>query len=140
MPDAPPAYGTPIALAAAKKIMEGAEAEARNNGWQVGIAILDSGGNMVLFQRMENAPLASIEISAAKARTALYFRRPTKVFQDAVAAGGLALRMLTAPNMTAMEGGLPILSGGAVIGSIGVSGVQSHEDAQIAEAGIKAMG
>ncbi|MBU6445003.1 MAG: heme-binding protein [Alphaproteobacteria bacterium] len=140
MTDTPPVYGAPIALAAAKSIMEAAEAEARRNNWQVGIAILDSGGNLVLFARMENAPLASIEISQAKARTALYFRRPTKVFQDAVAAGGLGVRMLTAPNMTAMEGGIPILSGGAVIGSIGVSGVQSHEDAQIAEAGIKAVG
>ncbi|MBU6474137.1 MAG: heme-binding protein [Alphaproteobacteria bacterium] len=140
MTDTPPVYGAPIALAAAKSSMEAAEAEARRNNWQVGIAILDSGGNLVLFARMENAPLASIEISQAKARTALYFRRPTKVFQDAVAAGGLGVRMLTAPNMTAMEGGIPILSGGAVIGSIGVSGVQSHEDAQIAEAGIKAVG
>lgn len=136
----PPAYGAPISLETAKTIMAAAEAEANKNDWNVGITILDSGGNLVLFQRMTGAALASVDISQAKAKTALFFRQPTKLFQDSVSAGGAALRMLSAPNMTPMEGGLPIQKDGVTIGAIGVSGVQSFEDAQIAQAGIDAIG
>lgn len=136
----PPAYGAPITLDTAKQVMAAAEAEAKTNNWNVGIAILDAGGNLVLFQRMAHAPLASVDVSQGKAKTALFFRVPTKVFQDGVAAGGVGVRMLSSPNMTAMEGGLPILKDGVIIGAIGVSGVQSFEDAQIAQAGIDGMG
>jgi glc operon protein GlcG len=137
---APPStpYGAPIALAAAKQAMAAAEAEAAKNGWAVAIAIVDSGANLVLLQRLDNAQLSSVRIAEAKARTAAEFRRPTKVFEDAIAGGGIGLRVLTFGANVA-EGGVPIVSGGAIVGAIGVSGVQSHQDAQIAQAGANAV-
>ena len=137
---APPStpYGAPISLAAAKRAMAAAEAEAAKNGWAVAIAIVDSGANLVMLHRLDNAQLSSARIAEAKARTAAEFRRPTKVFEDAVAGGGIGLRVLTFGASVA-EGGVPIVSGGTIIGAIGVSGVQSHQDAQIAQAGADAV-
>jgi glc operon protein GlcG len=137
---APPttAYGAPISLADAKKAMAAAEAEAAKNGWGVAIAIVDSGANVVMLQRLDNAQLSSVRIAEQKARTAAEFRRPTKVFEDAVAGGGIGLRVLSFGASVA-EGGVPIVSGGKVIGAIGVSGVQSHQDAQVAQAGADAV-
>jgi uncharacterized protein GlcG (DUF336 family) len=133
---APPStpYGPPITVEAARKAMAAAEAEAAKNGWGVAIAIVDSGANLVMLHRLDNAQLSSVRIAEAKARTAAEFRRPTKVFEDAVAGGGIGLRVLTFDASVA-EGGVPIVSGGKVIGAIGVSGVQSHQDAQVAQAG-----
>ena len=129
---APPStpYGAPITINAAKQAMAAAEAEAVKNNWGVAIAIVDSGANLVMLQRLDNAQLSSVRIAEAKARTAAEFRRPTKVFEDAVAGGGVGLRVLTFGASVA-EGGVPIVSGGKVIGAIGVSGVQSHQDAQV---------
>jgi glc operon protein GlcG len=137
---APPAtpYGPPISLADAKKAMAAAEAAAAQNGWGVAIAIVDSGANVVMLQRLDNAQLSSVRIAEQKARTAAEFRRPTKVFEDAVAGGGIGLRVLSFGASVA-EGGVPIVSGGNVIGAIGVSGVQSHQDAQVAQAGADAL-
>jgi len=137
---APPStpYGAPISLSASKQAMAAAEAEAAKNGWAVAIAIVDSGANLVVLHRLDNAQLSSARIAEAKARTAAEFRRPTKVFEDAVAGGGVGLRVLTFGASVA-EGGVPIVSGGQVIGAIGVSGVQSHQDAQIAQAGADAV-
>jgi glc operon protein GlcG len=137
---APPVtpYGPPISLADAKKAMAAAEAEATKNGWGVAIAIVDSGANIVMLQRLDNAQLSSARIAEQKARTAAEFRRPTKVFEDAVAGGGIGLRVLSFGASVA-EGGVPIVSGGKVIGAIGVSGVQSHQDAQVAQAGADAV-
>ena len=137
---APPStpYGAPIALAAAKQAMAAAEAEAAKNGWAVAIAIVDSGANLVMLHRLDNAQLASARIAEAKARTAAEFRRPTKVFEDAVAGGGIGLRVLTFGASVA-EGGVPIVSGGTIVGAIGVSGVQSQQDAQVAQAGADAV-
>lgn len=137
---APPStpYGTPIDIAAAKKAMAVAEAEAVKNGWGVAIAIVDSGANLVMLQRLDNAQLSSVRIAEQKARTAAEFRRPTKVFEDAVAGGGIGLRVLTFGASVA-EGGVPIVAGGKVIGAIGVSGVQSHQDGQVAQAGADAI-
>ena len=137
---APPTtpYGSPISLDDAKRAMAAAEAEAAKNGWGVAIAIVDSGANLVMLQRLDNAQLSSVRIAEAKARTAAEFRRPTKVFEDAVAGGGVGLRVLTFGASVA-EGGVPIVSGGKVIGAIGVSGVQSHQDAQVAQAGADAL-
>jgi uncharacterized protein GlcG (DUF336 family) len=137
---APPStpYGTPIDIAAAKKAMAAAEAEAVKNGWAVAIAIVDSGANLVMLQRLDNAQLSSVRIAQQKARTAVEFRRPTKIFEDAVAGGGIGLRVLTFDANVA-EGGLPIVVGGKIIGAIGVSGVQSHQDGQIAQAGADAL-
>jgi uncharacterized protein GlcG (DUF336 family) len=133
---APPTtpYGAPIELATAKKAMAAAEACATMNNWSVAIAIVDSGANLVMLHRLDNAQLSAARIAEAKARTAAEFRRPTKVFEDAVAGGGVGLRVLTFGASVA-EGGVPIVSGGRVIGAIGVSGVQSHQDAEIARAG-----
>src|SRR5882757_3262772 len=137
---APPttAYGPPISIAEAKKVMAAAEAEAARNNWGVAIAIVDSGANLVMLHRLDNAQLSSVRIAEQKARTAAEFRRPTKVFEDAVAGGGVGLRVLTFGASVA-EGGVPIVSGGRVVGAIGVSGVQSHQDAQVAQAGADAV-
>jgi uncharacterized protein GlcG (DUF336 family) len=137
---APPStpYGAPIDIAAAKKAMAAAEAEAVKHNWSVAIAIVDSGANLVLLHRLDNAQLSSVRIAEQKARTAAEFRRPTKVFEEAVAGGGVGLRVLTFGASVA-EGGVPIVVGGKVIGAIGVSGVQSHQDAQVAQAGADAV-
>lgn len=131
-------YGAPIDIVAAKQAMAAAEAEAAKNGWSVAIAIVDSGANLVMLQRLDNAQLSSVRIAEHKARTAVEFRRPTKVFEDAVAGGGIGLRVLTFEASVA-EGGVPIVAGGKVIGAIGVSGVQSHQDGQVAKAGADAV-
>jgi uncharacterized protein GlcG (DUF336 family) len=115
-----------------------AEAEAIKHGWAVAIAIVDSGANLVMLQRLDNAQLSSVRIAEAKAKTAAEFRRPTKVFEDAVTGGGIGLRVLSFGASVA-EGGVPIVSGGKIVGAIGVSGVQSHQDAQIAQAGADAI-
>jgi glc operon protein GlcG len=130
-------YGAPIPLAVAKKVMAAAEAEADRNKWGVSIAIVDSGANLVMMQRLDNAQLASVRLAEAKARTAVEFRRPTKLLEEAVAQGGIGLRVLTFGASLA-EGGLPIIAGGHIIGAIGVSGVASHQDAQVAKAGADA--
>jgi glc operon protein GlcG len=137
---APPStpYGVPISIDAAKKAMAAAEAEATKNNWGVAIAIVDSGANLVMLHRLDNAQLSAVRIAEQKARTAAEFRRPTKVFEDAVAGGGVGLRVLTFGASVA-EGGVPIVSGGQVVGAIGVSGVQSHQDAQVAQAGADAV-
>jgi glc operon protein GlcG len=137
---APPTtpYGEPISLDAAKKTMAAAEAEAVNNKWGVAIAIVDSGGNLLMLHRLDNAQLSAPRIAEAKARTSVEFRRPTKAFQDAVAGGGVGLRVLTFGASVA-EGGVPIIAGGKIVGGIGVSGVASHQDAQVAMAGAAAI-
>lgn len=137
---APPStpYGTPIPLEMAKKAMAAAEAEATKNNWGVAIAIVDSGGNLVMLQRLDNAQLSAVRIAEAKARTAVEFRRPTKVLEDAVAGGGIGLRVLTFGASVA-EGGVPIVSRGTIVGGIGVSGVASDQDAQVAQAGADAL-
>jgi glc operon protein GlcG len=137
---APPStpYGAPIGMAAAKKAMAAAEAVAVKNGWNVAIAIVDSGANLIMLQRLDNAQLSSVRIAEQKARTAAEFRRPTKAFEDAIAGGGIGLRVLTFEASVA-EGGVPIIVDGKVVGAIGVSGVQSHQDGQIAQAGADAL-
>lgn len=137
---APPTtgYGEPISLEDAKKVMAAAEAEAMTNKWGVAIAIVDSGGAMVMAQRLPNTQLAGMRIAEQKAVTAVEFRRPTKVFEGAVAGGGLGIRVLTF-DISAAEGGVPIVMGGKIVGAIGVSGVQSHEDGQVAQAGADAV-
>ena len=132
-------YGAPISLDQAKKVLAGAEAEARKNSWNVVIAILDSGGHLVLLQRLDNTQFASIEVAQQKAYSAVAFRRPTKVFQDGVAAGGEGLRILKLAGATPVEGGLPLIFDGKIVGAIGVSGVTSQQDNQIAKAGFDSL-
>ena len=134
----PPPYGVPITLDQAKKVLAGAEAEAKKNNWPVVIVILDSGGQPVMLQRLDNAQWGSVDIAKEKARSAVALRRPTKVFQDLVAQGGANLRLLTL-GYSVLEGGIPIVMDGKIVGAVGVSGVTSQQDAQIAQAGIDAL-
>jgi len=132
----PPApYGAPMSLDAAKKAMAAAETEALKNSWPVAIAILDTTGSLVMLQKLDNTQTGSVEIAIGKARTALDFRRPSKAMQDVVAGGGAGLRLLSARNVLALEGGVPVLADGKIVGAIGVSGVMSDQDAQVAMAG-----
>ena len=133
-------YGPPITLDQAKRAMAAAELEAIKNSWQVAITILDSGGNMVMFHKIDNTQLASIGASEGKANTALRFKRPSKALDDAIAAGGAGLRLLAVKDITPLEGGLPIVADGKIIGAIGVSGALSSQDAQVAKAGADAAG
>jgi glc operon protein GlcG len=124
-----------LTLADAKQIAAAAEAEALKNKWAVTIAVLDDGGNLLFLQRLDDAPLGSIAVAQEKARTALLFKKPTKAIEEIVAGGRIV--MLTLPGATPIEGGLPLLNKGQIIGAIGVSGVQSSQDAQIAGAGVE---
>ncbi|HEY0567015.1 MAG TPA: heme-binding protein [Xanthobacteraceae bacterium] len=135
----PPPYGPPIGLETAKKVMAAAETEAEKNKWPVVIAILDSGGNVVMLHRYEDAQLASLPLAEGKARTALMFKRPSKALEDAVAAGGAGLRFATLQNVTPLSGGNLILMEGKIVGAIGVSGVTSAQHAQIVQAGLDAL-
>ena len=137
-PTTPP-YGPPITLDDAKRVMAAAELEAAKNSWQVAITILDSGGNLVMFHKIDNTQLASITASEGKARTALTFKRPSKVLDDAIAAGGAGMRLLAVKDITPLEGGIPILIDGKIIGAIGVSGALSSQDAQVAKVGADAL-
>jgi uncharacterized protein GlcG (DUF336 family) len=136
----PPPYGAPITLEAAKKVVAAAEAEAVSNNWQVAIAVIDSGGHLVLMQKLDNTQLVSIRVAEAKAKSALGFRLPTKLLEDAVAAGGAGSRLLAVQDIAPFEGGFPIIEDGKIIGAIGVAGVLSVQDAQIAKAGLAAIG
>jgi glc operon protein GlcG len=138
-PAAPLVYGAPITLEMAKRAVAAAEAEARKNNWNVMIVVLDSGGHTVMSQRLDGTQYASIRIAAGKARTALEFKRPTKALDDTIAAGGGGLRLLSVGGVTAIEGGIPIVVDGKIVGSIGVSGVTAQQDAQIARAGAEAV-
>jgi glc operon protein GlcG len=138
-PPPPPPYGPPITLEQAKKVVAGAEAEAKKNNWNVVIAVLDSGGNLVMLQRLDGAPLGSIEVAREKAYSAVAFRRPTKAFEDALGQGGANLRILRVPGASPLEGGLPIVVDGKLIGAVGVSGVLSTQDAQTGRVGIEAL-
>lgn len=134
-----PTYGSDVDLATAKKIMNAAEAEARQKAWPVAIAIVDTHGLLVMFQRLEETQHGSVEVAIEKARTAALFRRESKVFEDLIAQGGVNLKLLRLPGGLAMEGGLPIIVDGKVVGGIGVSGVKSTEDAEVGKAGLKAL-
>ena len=131
-------YGAPITLDAAKKAMAAAEAEAVKNNWPMAIVILDSTGHVVMLHKLDNTQYASIGVAEDKASSALNFRRPTKVFEDLVAGGGIGLRTLGLRGATPIEGGLPIVVDGKVIGSIGASGGTAPQDGQVAKAGVEA--
>ena len=134
-----PAYGAPISLAEAKKIIAAATVEAVKNKWNVAIAVVDSGGHLVAFDRLDSTQYGSVQVAQDKAQTSVAFRRPSKAFQDVVAAGGDGLRILGLSGATPLEGGVPIVIGGKLVGAIGVSGVTSAQDAQIANAGLAAV-
>ena len=132
----PPAYGTSITLEQARKVSAAAQQEAFSNGWPMVISIMDTGGHLVLLERMDNAQFGSVQVAQDKARSAVAFRRPTKAFHDMVAAGGEGVRMLVMSGAVPIDGGLPIIVGGVVIGGIGISGGNSAQDGQVAKAGL----
>jgi glc operon protein GlcG len=142
-PAAPPpppttSYGLPIGLEAAKKVMAAAEAEAVKNNWPMAIVILDSTGHTVMLHKLDNTQYGSIAVAEDKAHTALDFRRPSKVFEDLVAQGGINMRILSLRGAAPLEGGVPILVDGKIVGAIGVSGGASSQDGQVAKAGADA--
>jgi uncharacterized protein GlcG (DUF336 family) len=122
-----------LTLAAAKKIAAAAEQEATNNKWNVVMAIVDDGGHLLYFQRMDNTQLASVDVAIQKAKGAMLFKRPTKALEDIVAGGRTV--MMTLANLVPVEGGVLLEADGQIIGAIGVSGVTSPQDGQIAKAG-----
>ena len=141
-PAAPPAnvpYGVSISADAAKKVAAAAIAEARKNNWAMAVAVVDTGGYLVYFERMPDTQLGSVEVSMDKAKSAALFRRPTKAFQDTVAAGGEGLRILRLTGAIPVEGGIPLIVDGKLIGAIGASGGSSDQDGRTAQAGVAAM-
>lgn len=126
-----------LTLDGAKKVAAAAEAEAKKNNWNVVIAVVDDGGHLIYLQRIDGTQTGSIDVAIQKARTAQAFKRPTKVFEDAIAGGRNALIALH--GALPLEGGLPIMVGGQLVGAIGVSGVKSTEDGQIAKAGADSL-
>jgi glc operon protein GlcG len=128
-------YGSPISLEDAKKVAAPALAEARKNNWNMAVAIVDPGGNLIYYEKQDNAQLGSANISIAKARSAALFKRPTKAFQDMLSAGGEGLRVLRLEGAVPIEGGIPLVMDGKIVGAIGVSGGTSAQDSQCAKAG-----
>lgn len=126
-----------ISLEGAKRMMVAAEAEARKNNWPVAIAIVDEAGELIAFQKLDDTQVASVSIAIGKARTAARFKRPTKALEDAVNGGRSVL--LAIEGLTPLEGGIPVTVDGRIVGAVGVSGVTSQQDAQVAQAGIKAL-
>ena len=126
-----------LTLEAAKKIAVAAEAEARKNNWNVVIAVVDDGGHLVYLQRIDGTQTGSIDVAIGKARTSAAFKRPTKVFDD-LAKTRPSITSIS-PGAVLLEGGVPVMVGGQLVGAVGVSGVTSQQDAQIAEAGIAAL-
>jgi len=135
----PPSYGAPITLDEAARVMAAAQAEAQRNDWPMAIAIVGSGGHLVMLHALDDVQHASIAVAQAKAATAVNFRRPSKLFEDAVRDGGLGLSLLGMDNLLPLDGGLPLYRDGKVAGAIGVSGMQSTQDAQVAATGATLM-
>jgi glc operon protein GlcG len=134
----PTPYGPPLSLSAAKRVAAAAEAEAAAHAWPMVIAIFDSTGHLVLLHRLDQSNLGAVTLAQRKAETSVKFRRPTKVYEDIVAAGGMRL-LSVGSELIALEGGLPLIQDGCVVGSIGVSGMASSQDAQVAAAGAAAL-
>jgi glc operon protein GlcG len=134
-----PLYGEPISLDNAKKVLHAAQAFALSKQWTVVIAIVDAGGTLVTLEKIDNTQIASVDVAIAKARTANNFKRPTKALEDAIAGGGVGLRVLSLPGAVPVEGGEPILFNGKIIGAIGVSGMSASQDGEVAKAGLAAL-
>ena len=132
-------YGPNINVETAKKLAAPAIAEARKNNWNMAIAIVDTAGDLVYFEKMDDTQAGSVQIAQSKARSAARFKRATKVFQDGLAAGGVGLRLLALEGAVPVEGGIPLVSGGKIVGAIGASGGTSEQDGVVAQAGASAL-
>lgn len=126
-----------LSLEDARKAASAAAAEATKNKWNMAIAVVDDGGHLIYFERIDETQTGSIDIAIGKARTAVNYKRPTKALEDALNGGQYAV--VTYPNTLPREGGLPIFADGKFLGAIGVSGGKSSEDAQVANAGVNAL-
>jgi glc operon protein GlcG len=132
-------YGPSITLDTAKKVAAPAIAEARKSQLTMVVAIVDTAGDLVYFERMDDTQVGSTGVAIDKARSAARFKRPTKAFQDALAAGGEGLRILALQGAVPVDGGVPLVMGGKIVGAIGVSGGTSAQDGQVAAAGVAAL-
>ena len=130
-------YGSPISLEMAKRVAAGAEAEEKKNNFTMVIAIVDAGGTLTYLEKLDGTQLASVEVAIGKARSANNYKRPTKAFEDAVAGGRNAV--LGLPGALPIEGGLPLVVDGKIIGAIGVSGGSAPQDGQVAAAGASVL-
>ena len=133
------AYGPPINLDAAKKAAASAMAEAHKNNWTQAVAIVDIGGDLVYFEKMDGTMTGSVRVAISKARSAVLFKRPTKVWQDMVAAGGASLFVLGLEGAIPLDGGFPLLMDDKIVGAIGVSGGTTAQDGAVATAGAQAL-
>ena len=132
-------YGPSIAIEPAKKAAAAALEVARANAWPMAVAIVDTAGLLVYFEKMNDTQLGSVTVAQTKARSAALFKRPTKAFQEALAGGGDGLRVLALEGAVPVEGGIPLVAGGKIIGAIGLSGGTSAQDGQCAQAGVDAI-
>ena len=132
-------YGAPVSVEVAKKAAAAALAETRKNNWSMAVAVVDPSGNLVYYEKMDNTQLGSAKIAVNKARSAALFKRPTKAFQDALAGGGMGMRVLGLEGAVPVEGGVPLVVDGKIIGAIGLSGDTSEHDAQCARVGADAV-
>jgi glc operon protein GlcG len=132
-------YGTAISLENARKAAAPALAEAVKNNWTVAVAIVGPAGTLIYYEKMDNTQIGSAEVAIDKARTAALFKRPTKAFQDTLAAGGDGLRVLGLKGVVPIEGGIPLVMDGKIVGAIGVSGATSAQDAQCAKVGAETV-
>ena len=135
----PNPYGLPVTLDHAKTAAAPALAEARKNNWMMAVAVVDPAGNLVYFEKMDGTQTGSVTVAIAKARSAALFKRSTKTFQDTLASGGEGLRVLKLENALPVEGGLPLVMDGKVVGAIGLSGGTSAQDGQCAQAGANVL-
>src|SRR5260370_40304919 len=132
-------YGAPISNENAKKAAAAALVEAAKNHWNMAVAVVDPNGTLVYYEKTDNTQIGSANVSINKARSAALYKRPTKAFQDALASGGAGMRVLGLEGAVPVEGGVPILLDGKIIGAIGVSGANSDQDGQFAVAGAAAI-
>jgi len=130
----PKAYGPSVGVEAAKKIAAVALAEAQKNHWYMAVAIVDTSGTLIYYEKMDNTQTGSAKVSIDKARTAALYKRPSKAFQDMVAGGGPGLRILGLPDAVPIEGGVPLILDDKVVGAIGVSGGAADQDGMCAQA------
>ncbi len=135
----PNPYGAPISVDNAKKAAAAAVAEARKNNWTMAVAVTDPGGTLVYFEKMDGTQTGSVNVALGKARSAALYKRPTKVWQDIVSGGGAGLRLLGLEGAVPIEGGIPLIMDGKIVGAIGLSGGSAQQDNQCAMAGVDAV-
>ena len=135
----PNPYGIAIGSDSARKVAAAALAEARKNNWNMAVAIVDPAGELVFFEKLDGTQAASVTIAIDKARSSARFKRPTKALQDTLASGGAGLRMLALDGAVPVEGGVPIVMDGKIVGAIGVSGGTSQQDGEVATAAVTAV-